>query len=67
LKGLDFGKILAIAPIFFTIGRKLADSWINGFKNGAGTLKSVVGKVVENVTGKRLKTTLEIETNYKET
>ena len=64
LKGLNFNKLLAIAPIFFTIGRKLAQSWLEGFKNGAGTLKAGVTKILEGITGKRIKTTLEIQTNY---
>ena len=66
LKGLDFGKLLAITPIFFTIGRKLADSWVEGFKQGAGTLKSAASKVVESITGKRIQTTQEIQKNYRD-
>ena len=48
LQGLDFTKIIKIAPIALTFGRQMASNWIKGFsdgiKKGRGAISNLLGK-----------------------
>lgn len=66
LQGLDFEKILVIAPMALVLGRTMASQWIKGFSEGLDKGKGLIGKAVSSVFTKGdSRTTIEIDADNK--